>query len=301
MTQPRYDDDVVTWDLESELIARETRVRSMHSKLRQENKELKERVERLKILLSDAPEFEEEKIVMLETLHQSSAREQAVKQRMKEEEKENECLEDAVADLRYIIKSEKPMRLRLQDLKQAVFKARRRVEEMYYILAEKDEVIRKRNAEVTELLALYWNCMLHAEENEARLNDAEKAALEILRVRERELVCVRGRELLCVRGRQLLCVREREEVCEVRGKKTPPALVKTVHSDVKPSRGKHVLLIVCSFALTLPFVFFFIFSVIQSCNSEKESALPCTEFLQDRVKKLLESYSAIRQTGPPVH
>ncbi|XP_047015449.1 uncharacterized protein LOC124628821 [Ictalurus punctatus] len=247
----------------------ELRASSMNAQLRQENKALKSHVERLQILLSDVPHFEEEKRTMLEALHQSCVREPNVKERLKEEERENECIEDALADLTYILRSEKPRQIKLVTLKREVLTAKCCVEDMQISLDERDEIIRRKDAELVELFAFLKDCSVHAEGIAARIEDAEKA---VRAVREREV-----KEPLRVRDVQ---------ACEVKWKKTPTAPVKRVQSEVRQSRVNGMLVTVCCFALTLIFMLFFTFSVLLPFSCEDSLAITCTEAILDSVEEL---------------
>ncbi|MBH0219731.1 hypothetical protein GH793_16255, partial [Listeria monocytogenes] len=75
----------------------EVRLRRSNAQLRRENQDMRKRVGRLEILLSDVPDFEGEKNMMLEALDQSCEREQEALERLKEEEIASTCLEDALS------------------------------------------------------------------------------------------------------------------------------------------------------------------------------------------------------------
>ncbi|KAK3559994.1 hypothetical protein QTP86_033685 [Hemibagrus guttatus] len=236
----------------------ESSVRRLNLRLRRENEELKQHVERLRILLSDVSEMEEEKHQMLEAFDRSCEREEELKKRLKEEEIENDCLSDALMDLRLIKIHHKASQVDLQNLRQAVFRAKWMMDEVQYALAERDEIIQRRHAETEELLALQEDCLVHLEENRVRLQDAEEA----VRVMER------------------LPTRERGP-CEVRQKKKKKKTM--VHSEVRPSRVKDMLITLGSFTFTLLFLFFFISSVIPAFSSEEISDIVVTELIPDRL------------------
>ncbi|KAK2866675.1 hypothetical protein Q7C36_002731 [Tachysurus vachellii] len=240
--------------------------------LRRENKELKEHVERLQILLIDVSVFEQEKRTMMEAFHRSCAREQELKERLKEEEKERECIEDMLGDLRYIKAAQERRQLRFKDLKQAVFTAKCVMEDMQHALTDRDDVIRRRNLEIAELVHLQEDCFLHAEETAKLIEHAEKQ----LRKRERTRTHETVPEVMVKRKR----------------KKTPPAAGKMVHGEVSDTRVQDKLITLCSFSLTLFFLLFIISFVIP----EEISDITFPELIMDSVKSLLGPFITVHHT-----
>lgn len=268
-------DHVSTWS------SHDQRARDMNSQLRQENKKLQKHVERLQSLLSDIPEFEEEKTTMLEALNQSCAREQELKERMKEEERDSESLHDALMDLRDILKMDKVKQKRVETLKRSVFTTKCALEDMQFLLTCRDEALRKRNAEIEELLALQENCSEHVKETVARIEETQKATEE-------------ARE----RGR--LRALERQTCEKEKRKETPPAPVKTVPSEERPSGLGCTLLTVYSFALTMLFLFFVISSVISAFRGEVIRDILCTDVILDRVTELVVPISTVHNIDLPL-
>lgn len=117
-----------THDRHLDLKSQDLRVRHVATQLRQENTDLRAHVHRLRDLLQDTAVFREEKHTTLETLTQSCVCEQTVKARLEEEERENECL----GDLRYVLRSVRPQRLRLENIKRAVSRARCSLEDVQF-------------------------------------------------------------------------------------------------------------------------------------------------------------------------
>ncbi|GAA6111441.1 uncharacterized protein LOC125145305 [Tachysurus ichikawai] len=242
--------------------------------LRRENKELKEHVERLQILLIDVSVFEQEKRTMMEAFHRSCAREQELKERLKEEEKEHECIEDMLGDLRYIKGTQERRQLRFKDLKQAVFTAKCVMEDMQHALTDRDDVIRRRNLEIAELVNLQEDCFLHAEETAKLIEHAEKQLRKREHTRTHETVP------------EVMVKRKRKR------KKTHPAVGKMVHGEVSDTRVQDKLIILCSFSLTLFFLLFIISFVIP----EEISDITFPELILDSVKSLLAPFITVHHT-----
>ncbi|XP_047673012.1 uncharacterized protein LOC125145305 [Tachysurus fulvidraco] len=240
--------------------------------VRRENKELKEHVERLQILLIDVSVFEQEKRTMMEAFHQSCAREQELKERLKEEEKERECIEDMLGDLRYIKGIQERRQLRFKDLKQAVFTAKCVMEDMQHALIDRDDVIRRRNLEIVELVNLQEDCFLHAEETAKLIGHAKR------QLGKREHTRTHGTV---------------PEVMEkMKRKKTPPAAVRMVHGEVSDTRVQDKLITLCSFSLTL----FFLLLIFSFVIPEEVSDITFPELIADSVKSLLAPFITVHHT-----
>lgn len=245
----------------------------LNSQLRRENKELRGQVERLRILLSDVSETLAEKPTMLETLDRSCAREEELRRHLEEEKTENECLEDMLMDMRYIKLRHKARQAELQNLKHAVLRAKFLIDEVQYALAERDEIIQRRHAEIVELFDLYEDCIAHLEVTRVRVQDAEEAVRITKRLPKRE---------------SAPCIVKREE-----------SVVHMVHNEVTPSRVKDMMIALYSFAFTILFLFFFISSVIPEFSSEEISDTVATELIPDSVKELLVPFTTVIHTNLP--
>ncbi|KAG7324833.1 hypothetical protein KOW79_011149 [Hemibagrus wyckioides] len=252
-------------------LSHEMSARCLNSQLRRENKELKGHVERLRILLSDVSETVAEKPTILEAFDHSCAREEELRRRLEEEQTENDCLEDVLMYMRYIKTRHKARQVEAQNLKHAVFRAKLLTEEVQYALAERDEIIQRRNAETVELLSLYEDCIAHLEMTRVRVQDAEEA----VRITERLPKC-----------ESAPCIVKRKE--------------SMVHSEVRPSRVKDMRIALYSFAFTMLFLFFFISSVIPAFSSEEILDTVVTELIPDSVKELIVPFTTVIHTNLPL-
>ncbi|TSZ26373.1 hypothetical protein Baya_14197 [Bagarius yarrelli] len=222
--------------------SKDVRVRYMSAQLRRENTQLRERLGRLRILHSDLPEFRKEKREMIEAFYRSCARERELKERVHEEEMKNACIMDTLADLKCRKSARNSRRFTLNNLKRAVFVAKCSLEDVQYELMERDEIIRKRNAEIEELSVLDKNCYLHVKETGARLQGAEEA------VHEWKLL------------------RAQNKVKKEKMEKTP---------KIRQSRGTDMIIAACSFTLTLLFLLTVIFFVKPTSSREENRHNTC--------------------------
>lgn len=254
----------------SELSCHDARILYTNKQLLQEKKELQEQVGLLQTLLrQDAQELHREKCEMREALFQSCVREQTERGRLKEEETENDCLLDAIADLKYIQTCSRSRRLSLKGLKQEVIRANCANEEIQHALAQKDEIIRRKDLTIKELQVSCESCSEHVARNAARLKEAERA------VRQRKLVRVRQKACKVNRSTQVTI---------------PPVPVKPVHRKVTQSRGNGMLVTVCCFALALLFLLFFFISIVNrevTLSTETMYTESCTELFKDKINEFL--------------
>lgn len=253
-------DDVFGSSSESGLSAHDLGLHYLNSLLREESKEPREPVERLRTLLSDVPDLQKETRQLLEGLHHACAR----------EEVENECLRHAVADLKFISKSVKRRKSSLNHLKRTVHVAKCSVEDQQYALAIKDEIIERKDAEIKELLALHEDCALHVQDTASRLGEAQKA----------------------VRRMGCLCVHEIEESSDIKRETSPPALVKTVHGDIRTSGVRDIMIIAA--------IFVFLFVISLAFSDEEGVDCSCTDHILDSVKEFIMTFSTVHCTELPL-
>lgn len=263
MFQTESEDDIPASESSDEL----------NSQLRRENKELRGQVERLRILLSDVSETLAEKPTMLEAFDRSCAREEELRRHLEEEKTENDCLEDTLMDMRYIKMRHEARQAEIQNLKHAVLRAKFLTDEVQYALAERDEIIQRRHAEIVELFDLYEDCTAHLEVTRVRVQDAEEAV--------RKAECLPKRE-------SVPCIVKREE-----------SVVHMVHNEVRSSRVKDMLIALYSFAFTMLFLFFFISSVIPAFSSEEILDTVVTKLIPDSLKELIVPFTTVIHTNLP--
>lgn len=250
-------DDVSGSPSESGLRAHDLGLRYLNPLLRKESKEPKAPVDRPRTSLSDVPDLQKEKRELLEGLHHACAR----------EEVENECLRHAVADLKFILKSVKRRESSLNHLKRAVRVAKCSVEDERHALAIKDETIRRKDAEIKELLALHEDCALHVQDTASRLGEALKA----------------------VGGSR---VHETEEASDMKRETSPSAPVQTVHSDISTSGVRDIMIIAGSF------VFLLVISL--AFRDEEGVDCSCTDHILDSVKGFIMTFSTVHCTELPL-
>lgn len=252
-----------------------------NSQLREENKSLKAQVAHLQMILNDISLFDIEKPTMLEALDRSCAREQELKERVKEEERETESILDALADLRYILQNKKVKQTRLEHLKRSMFSAKCALEDMQFLLTQKEEVIVRRNAEIDELLALYENCFEHMKATVTRIEEAQKTIEEVRK---------RGR----LRLPGIIC-----ETC-IKEKETAPAPVKTVPSEERPSEPGGMQITLYSLPFIILLLFFAISSMISAFSSENTRDISCIDVLLNSVEKLFGCVGCVYCAGQPL-
>lgn len=258
----------------------EQRAPCVTSQLLQENRALKERAERLHILMEDIPEFEEERLEMLEDLRQSHAREQELERSLKEEDEEHDRIRDALEDLRFLKTDKELRRSRLIDLKKAVFKAECVADEQQFELKQKELLIQRQTAEIDELLALEKNCILHLEETKVRVQETERKLRDTQHWRPRQRVAHKRRR-----------------------KKTHPPPVKTVRHEKPYTSAGDTIVQACCFCARLYLMLNVIFSVaLPLLFSRAPSAhMAGSLCILESGKEFIIPFIATHYTMPPLY